>query len=105
MIELSYITLGHVIRSNLTFMCRDQYDILVFSIFFKMNSIASVPSESNQESNPVIISVQTGLDGYRLRNFYITVGLQGFVWMIFHFSVIFFFTFLLQNIFLVGFFL
>ena len=70
-----------------------------------MNPPVSSTSESNQESNPVIISVQTGLDGYRLRNFYITVGFQGFVWMIFHFSVIFFFTFLLQNIVLVGFFL
>lgn len=75
MIELSHVTLGHVICSNLTFMCRDQYDILVFSIF-SMNSTVSHSSESNQESNPVIISVQTGLDGYRLRNFYITVGFQ-----------------------------
>ena len=53
----------------------------------------------------VIISVQTKLDGYRLRNFYLTNSLQGFVWMIFHFSVVFFFTFLLQNIALVGIFL
>ncbi len=69
------------------------------------NSATSTSSELSQESNPVIISVQTGLDGFRLRNFYITVGFQGFVWMIFHFSVIFFFTFLLKNIALVGFFL
>jgi MFS family permease len=55
--------------------------------------------------NPVIISVQTGFDGYRLRNFYITNSFQGFVWMVFHFSVIFFFTFLLENIALVGIFL
>ncbi len=55
--------------------------------------------------NRVMISIETGLDGYRLRNFYITHGLQWFVWMIFHFSVIFFFTFLLKNVALVWFFL
>ncbi|MBC7503544.1 MFS transporter [Candidatus Gracilibacteria bacterium] len=61
----------------------------------------------NQDTlnNPIVISAQTGLDGYRLRNFYITNGLQGFVWMIFHFSVVFFFGFLLHNIALVGIFL
>lgn len=57
------------------------------------------------ELNTIIISTQTGLEGYRLRNFYITNAFQGFVWMVFHFSVIFFFTFLLQNIALVGIFL
>ncbi len=56
-------------------------------------------------SNPIIISTQTGLEWYRLRNFYITNSLQGFVWMIFHFSVVFFFGFLLHNIALVGIFL
>lgn len=76
MIELSHVTLGQVICFNLTFMCRGQYDILVFSIFLSMNPTVSHSPESNQESNPVIISVQTGLDGYRLRNFYITVGFQ-----------------------------
>ena len=57
------------------------------------------------ESNPVIISAQTSLDWYRLRNFYITNSFQWFVWMIFHFSVVFFFGFLLRNLALVGFFL
>lgn len=57
------------------------------------------------ELNPVIISAQTSLDWYRLKNFYITNLFQGLVWMIFHFSVIFFFGFLLQNIALVWFFL
>ncbi len=56
-------------------------------------------------SNPIIISAQTGLEGYRLRNFYITNSFQGFVWMIFHFSVVFFFGFLLHNLVLVGLFL
>lgn len=59
----------------------------------------------NRDLNPVIISAQTSLDGYRLKNFYITNLFQGLVWMIFHFSVIFFFGFLLQNIALVWFFL
>ncbi len=70
-----------------------------------MNSTVSHPPELILESNPIIISVQTGLDGYRLRNFYITNSFQGFVWMIFHFSVVFFFGFLLNNIALVGIFL
>lgn len=61
----------------------------------------TIPSHDNT----VVISVQTWLDGYRLKNFYITNSFQGFVWMIFHFSVIFFFTFLLQNVALVGIFL
>lgn len=59
----------------------------------------------SSEENPVIISVQTKLDGYRLRNFYLTNSFQGFAWMIFHFSVVFFFTFLLQSVALVGVFL
>ncbi len=66
--------------------------------------ITDIPM-TNRGSNPIVISIQTSLGGYRLRNFYITNGLQGFVWMIFHFSVIFFFGFLLHNIALVGFFL
>jgi MFS family permease len=62
-------------------------------------------NNTTAQDNTVVISVQTWLDGYRLRNFYITNSFQGFVWMIFHFSVIFFFTFLLENIALVGIFL
>jgi MFS family permease len=62
-------------------------------------------TEIHTESNPIVISAQTGLDGYRLRNFYITNSFQGFVWMIFHFSVVFFFGFLLNNIAMVGIFL
>lgn len=56
-------------------------------------------------NNPVIISIQTKLDGHRLKNFYLTNAFQGFVWMIFHFSVVFFFTFLLKSVALVGIFL
>ncbi len=64
-----------------------------------------LPTETPKEQNTLIISANTALDGYRLRNFYITNGLQWFVWMIFHFSVVFFFTFQLQSVFLVGVFL
>ncbi len=53
----------------------------------------------------VIISANTALDGYRLKNFYMTNSLQWFVWMVFHFSVVFFFTFQLQSVALVGIFL
>jgi len=53
----------------------------------------------------VIISPDTGFSGHKLRNFYITNGLQGFVWMLFHFAVVYFFTILLDNIVLVGIFL
>lgn len=79
------------------------YSISFFS-FFPMNTPDST-EELHTDSNPIVISAQTGLDGYRLRNFYITNSLQGFVWMIFHFSVVFFFGFLLDNIALVGIFL
>ena len=52
-----------------------------------------------------MISANTPLDGYKLKNFYINNAFQGFVWMIFHFSVVFFFTFQLKSIALVGIFL
>lgn len=55
--------------------------------------------------NTVIISPNTGFTGKRLRNFYITALFQGFVWMVFHFSVVYFFTLFLKNIALVGIFL
>ena len=57
------------------------------------------------EESPVMITANTSFDGYKLRNFYLTNGFQGFVWMIFHFSVVFFFTFQLQSVALVGIFL
>jgi MFS family permease len=59
----------------------------------------------NHEESPVMITANTSFDGYKLRNFYLTNGFQGFVWMIFHFSVVFFFTFQLQSVALVGIFL
>lgn len=58
-----------------------------------------------KDDNTLMVSVETRLDGDRLKNFYITNAFQGFVWMIFHFSVIYFFTFLLESIALVGIFL
>ncbi len=58
-----------------------------------------------QEENPIIITANRSLSGIRLKNFYITNAFQWFVWMIFHFSMVFFFTFQLQNVFLVGIFL
>lgn len=64
------------------------------------------PSSPVETANPIVkISVNTSLDGYRLRNFYLTNGFQGFTWMLFHFSVVFFFTFQLQSVILVGIFL
>jgi hypothetical protein len=53
----------------------------------------------------VIITANTALSGTRLKNFYLTNAFQGFVWMVFHFSVVFFFTFQLKNVALVGVFL
>lgn len=70
-----------------------------------MNFIQPSTSVNIKEENPIILSVQTRLDGYRLKNFYLTNMFQGFVWMIFHFSMIFFFTFLLRNVALVWLFL
>jgi MFS family permease len=64
------------------------------------------PSSWNDTGeNTVIISTNTALDGYRLKNFYMTNGFQGFVWMTFHFAVVFFFTFQLESVALVGIFL
>ncbi len=62
-------------------------------------------THSIESDHTVIISPDTGFQGYKLRNFYITNGLQGFIWMLFHFSVVYFFTILLNNIILVGIFL
>jgi hypothetical protein len=87
------------------FVYKSQYSIYWFFFFFSMNSTTPTTPINPIESNPIVISAQTGLDGYRLRNFYITNSFQGFVWMIFHFSVVFFFGFLLNNIALVGIFL
>jgi hypothetical protein len=63
----------------------------------------SVKNESYDDT--LIISSNRALDGYRLRNFYLTNAFQGFVWMVFHFSVVFFFTFQLKSVALVGIFL
>jgi len=59
-----------------------------------------------QESdNTVVISVDREFSGNRMRNFFITTFLLWFLWMLFHFTVIFFFTFRLESIALVWVFL
>ena len=91
---------------------------LTCTVIFAYNSMSETTQDTSiaptdptkvvldsSSSSTIMVSAQTGLDGYRLRNFYITNSFQGFVWMIFHFSVVFFFTFLLQSIALVGIFL
>ncbi len=55
--------------------------------------------------SPVIISVDKEFVGYKKRNFYITSFVLGFLWMLFHFTVVFFFTFQLKSVVLVGIFL
>jgi hypothetical protein len=60
-----------------------------------MMPLSQTPTKHSEENGPIMISVQTGLDGYRLRNFYYTNTFQGFVWMIF----------LLHSVALVGIFL
>jgi hypothetical protein len=64
-------------------------------------------TESTQTPNEdvVVISANSAFEGHKLRNFYMTNAFQGFVWMIFHFSVVFFFTFQLESVALVGIFL
>lgn len=59
---------------------------------------------SNIDST-VVITAETGFSGNQLKNFYYTNAFQGFTWMLFHFSVVFFFTKLLDNLALVGIFL
>jgi hypothetical protein len=58
-------------------------------------------SAHQRRANPIVITANTALSGTRLKNFYLTNAFQGFVWMIFHFSVVFFFTFQLESIVLV----
>lgn len=53
----------------------------------------------------VYISASDGLFGNRRRNLHITVGFLSFITMLFHFTVVFFFTLELQSIALVGIFL
>lgn len=73
----------------------------------------SAPSEKIEETTPneenmeevVVISANNAFDGHKLKNFYLTNAFQWFVWMIFHFSVVFFFTFQLEKVALVGIFL
>ncbi len=70
----------------------------------------SPPPEISQEvpadnDGVVMISVASSLEGYKLRNFYIAVAFQQFAWITFHFTMIFFFTFQLKSIVMVGVFL
>lgn len=73
--------------------------------FFDMSTTPETPISPDERSQTVLISAQTGLEGHRLRNFYITNVLHGVVWMIFHFAVVYFFGLLLDNVILVGIFL
>ncbi len=58
-----------------------------------------------ENSNPIMITANSNLSWVKLRNFYMTNAFQWFVWMIFHFSMVFFFTFQLHSITLVWVFL
>lgn len=83
---------------------------LSFSIILSMTDTinSTIPNTQDQwiiGENTIMISTNTSLDGFRLKNFYMTNVFQGFVWMIFHFSVVFFFTFQLKEVALVGIFL
>jgi hypothetical protein len=70
-----------------------------------MLPVASPDTSLQDKNDTIVISTNTALDGYRLRNFYMTNAFQWFVWMVFHFSVVFFFTFQLESVALVGIFL
>lgn len=72
---------------------------------FETHETSETSQQSASSVDTVMISANTSLDGYKLKNFYITNAFQGFVWMIFHFSVVFFFTFQLESVLLVGIFL
>ncbi|HRI35833.1 MAG TPA: MFS transporter [bacterium] len=51
------------------------------------------------------VSIETEGDDLRRRNLYILSGILGFVWIFFHFSVVYFFGLILQSVLLVGAFL
>ncbi len=70
-----------------------------------MDTLSENIAPSQVDENPVIITANSSLSWIRLKNFYLTNCLQGFVWMIFHFSMVFFFTFQLENVALVWIFL
>lgn len=67
------------------------------------------PSEESHLGTPnedvVVISANSAFEWHKLRNFFLTSAFLWFVWMIFHFSVVFFFTFQLEKVALVGIFL
>lgn len=56
-------------------------------------------------SELAIISVEKGLEPMREKNLFLTIVISNFIWMIFHFSVVFFFMFQLKSIALVWIFL
>jgi hypothetical protein len=53
------------------------------------------------ESEIAIISVDKELSPIKKRNLFLNIIVSNFIWMIFHFSVFFFFTFQLKNVALV----
>ncbi|MDD3302410.1 MAG: MFS transporter [Candidatus Gracilibacteria bacterium] len=56
-------------------------------------------------SEKIVISVDKELDKTKSRNLFLTVTALNFIWMLFHFTVVFFFTLKLKSVALVGVFL
>lgn len=56
-------------------------------------------------SELAIISVEKELDPIREKNLFLTIVISNYIWMIFHFTVVFFFTFQLKSLSMVGIFL
>lgn len=65
----------------------------------------TIHTPSSSYKSPLVLSIVTPFDAKLKRNYYLTQTFQGFTWMLFHFSVVFFFGLLLWNILLVWIFL
>jgi hypothetical protein len=56
-------------------------------------------------SDITVVSVDKTLDSVKEKNLFLTVTALNFIWMLFHFTVVFFFTWKLKSVVLVGIFL
>jgi hypothetical protein len=52
-------------------------------------------------SDLAVVSVEKELDPIKEKNLFLTIVISTFIWMVFHFTVVFFFTFQLKSIALV----
>lgn len=74
-------------------------------VILNNKSLRAFSDFMSNTDNTVVITAGPSLSGHKLKNFYFTNVFQGFAWMLFHFSIVYFFTAILDNLALVGIFL